>query len=421
MIILKKLIIYGILLTLIYTGCSNEKHNIIVKDEFKDEHMEIIPENSIPFIEKLDVNDILLTTNEIEKYNKNIMAKSNTMYDLDNIKNVSKSDILSYINYYKIPDLPKYNGNVEVSLNEIEIILENRSIDSIMDKNTIQKGIIVHRTNLKSFPTDIHFFEEKNTYNFDVLQESELYVNTPILILHESKDKKWDFVLSTTYAGWVKTSDIALASEDDYNFFVKNKDFGIITTPSFEIQNTILDMGVKLPFINTSKNGYNLIIPIKNKNGYVGKNEISISKDNVHIGYLPYTKRNLYIQSFKYENINYSWGGMDKGVDCSSYVANVYKTFGFTFPRNTSSQNSSVGKIISLSNKSNIEKINIISNNYPSLLYETGHVMIYLGKLNNKHYIVHASGDKNEMKVIMSELAENSKHISNIDKQVLIK
>lgn len=82
-IILKKLIIY--------TGCSNEKHNIIVKDEFKDEHMEIIPKNSISFIEKLDVNDILLTTNEID--------------------------------YYKISDLPKYNRNVEVSLNEIEIIL----------------------------------------------------------------------------------------------------------------------------------------------------------------------------------------------------------------------------------------------------------------------------------------------------------
>ena len=177
-------------------------------------------------------------------------------------------------------------------------------------------------------------------------------------------------------------------------------------------------MSVKLPYISSTKDSYKLALPKKDKNGYVLKNYIDVSKNSANIGYLPYTKRNIYIQAIKYKDIDYSWGGMDKGVDCSSYVANVYRTFGFMFPRNTSNQNNSIGNIILLNNLSNKKKLDIIKFNYPSLLYQPGHVMLYLGTINNNYYIIHASSST--MKVTLEQLTEDSKYLSSIDRIILI-
>ena len=44
--------------------------------------------------------------------------------------------------------------------------------------------------------------------------------------------------------------------------------------------------------------------------------------------------------------------------------------------------------------------------------------MLYLGQKDNKHYIIHASGT--EMKVVVTELKEDSNYIKLIDRIVLI-
>lgn len=415
---MKKLLMCVLLIPLTFFGCTLNSDNMIIKEEYTDDYVEVIPDEAVPFIDNIDGDEVLLRLNDIENYNKKIMYKTDSMYEISNITKLSKEEILDFINSYKIPNLPKYDGNSEITNEQTKIILENRNIEEVTNLNNIQKGIIVNRSNLKSFPTNIHFYDEKNMNNFDNLQESELHINTPVLILHESKDKEWYFILTNTYFGWVKKDDVALSTEEDFNYFINDKSFAIITTPILEIDDDILDMSVKLPYISSTKDSYKLVLPKKDKNGYVSKKYINVSKNNANVGYLPYTKRNIYIQAIKYKDINYSWGGMDKGVDCSSYVSNVYRTFGFMFPRNTLSQNNSVGNIISLSNLSNKEKLDIIKFDYPSLLYQPGHVMIYLGIVNNKHYIVHASGST--MKVTLEELTEDSKYLSSIDRTILI-
>ena len=250
----------------------------------------------------------------------------------------------------------------------------------------------------------------------DKLQETELHVNTPAIITNESEE--WYYVTTPFYIGWTLKENIALATDEDWQYFMQNEKFGIITDANIEVENTILDMSVRLPYLSASKQEYNFILPQRGNNGYVIRKQISINKTKAHIGYLPYTKRNVYIQAFKYEGVNYSWGGKDRGVDCSSYVANVYRTFGFMFPRNTSSQNKSVGKIINLNNKTPKEKLEIIKDKYPCLLYKQGHVMIYLGQKDGKNYIIHASGT--EMKVTVTELTENCNYIKSIDKAILV-
>ena len=73
--------------------------------------------------------------------------------------------------------------------------------------------------------------------------------------------------------------------------------------------------------------------------------------------------------------------------------------------------------VLNLANLTNREKLNIIENHPYSLLYQVGHVMLYLGKINGEDYIIHASGS--QMKVTMTSL-NNSSYLKNINKMVEI-
>lgn len=414
---MKKLVVF--LLPFLCCACVlRENVNDVPKEQIEDNYIEVVPSGASSFVESLEEESPILTEEEIIEYNGIIASRTDSIFDLNNIKSLTKEEISSYINRYSIPKLPKYNNYTEVTTSMIEDILENRNMDTIEDKKTIEKGIIIHRTNLRSFPTDIHFYDTKELENFDRIQESELLVNSPVLVLHESKDKEWLFVISYAYAGWIKEEDMAYASLEDWEFFIESSSFGVITTPALMLEDTMLDMSVKLPYVGVEKAGYQLVLPVKNKEGKVVKRNITISRDNAHIGYLPYTIRNLYIQAFKYEGMDYSWGGMDEGVDCSSYVSNVYRTFGFWFPRNTIDQNKSVGNVIDIKSYTEEEKLKLLKEKGPGLLYQPGHTMIYLGMKEGKHYMLHASGVSK--KVELTELDTTSSYLKTIDKFIFI-
>ena len=363
-------------------------------------------------------NSIILTTDEILEYNKKIINKTDMYYDINNIKSLSKGKIKEYITTYNLPKLPKYDGELELNSTNTQSVLDNLALDNIIDLNSITKGIIVKRTNLRSFPTNIHFYDNKNKKDFDRLQETELHVNTPILIIHESLDKEWYFVISPFYAGWVLKDNVAYAKEEDINYLINNKNFIVIIEPVVNINNVTLDMSVKLPFVGSANNNLNVILPTKGSDGFVKMTNVSISNDKASIGYLSYTKKNIIELATKYLGTKYSWGGLDSGVDCSSFVSNVYRAFGFTFPRNTSSQNKSVGSITSLENKTTTDKLNLIKNMEPSLLFQSGHVMLYIGDDNNKPYIIHALGS--DMQVVKTELTVNSSYLKKINRLVLV-
>lgn len=409
----KILITILLLLSINYFNIKNNNHQ---KD--KKNYVETIKEHALPFINQLENNDIILTPKEIEEHNKKILNKTKSMYNLNTIKSITKKEILDLISSYKIPTLPKYNNGIEIKEKKLKQILTNQNLDMLEEIISPKKALITSRSNLKSFPTDTLFFNTKNETNFEQLQQTELTINTPVLIIHESKDKKWELVISEIYVGWVKNSTIAYASNTDWTYFTNNKSFGVITEPIIEINNLIFDMGVKLPYLKTINDNYQLVIPSKDENDNIIKKTITFKKNQISLGYLPYTKTNVINQAFRYEGLPYSWAGMNKSVDCSSYILNIYKTFGFNFPRNTENQKDAIGKITLLTNKTNKEKLDIIADNPVSLLYQKSHVMLYLGKTNNNHYIIHASG--NDLKVTVTNITETSLLLTKIDRMITI-
>ncbi len=368
------------------------------------------------YVEALSTKTIM-SLDEINSYNKKISSKTDALYNVKGISSMTAKKITNYITSYKAPTLPKYNGSKKVTSSELQKILDNRNLDEVKDQNTIQKGLIVQRSNLRSLPTNVHFYSSTSKKYLDNIQETELLVNTPVLILHESSDGDWNFVLAPNYYGWVEKKNIALATTDDWNYFLRDSNFVVVTSAKVTVDGITLDMSVKLPYNSTNGSSYNIVLPKRDSNGKVTKKNVTISKDKANLGYLPYSQKNVYNQAVKYKGTAYQFGGYTGGVDCSSFVANVFRTFGFQFPRNTSNQNSSVGEIISLSNKSNSQKLSLIEKHPASLLYQSGHVMIYLGKENGKHYIIHANATT--LNVAITVL-DGSKNLSNINKIVLI-
>ena len=144
--------------------------------------------------------------------------------------------------------------------------------------------------------------------------------------------------------------------------------------------------------VSTNDNSFNVMIPSRNSNGILGTKTADIPKSSANHGYLTYTYNNVLIQAFKYLNQDYGWGGLDDGVDCSGFVANVFRSFGFMLPRNSGEQSPN-GYAALVKNDSTNPTANdclTLRGNTPMIFGSSGHVRIYLGTMNGTHYIIHA-------------------------------
>ncbi len=90
-----------------------------------------------------------------------------------------------------------------------------------------------------------------------------------------------------------------------------------------------------------------------------------------------------YAQQFVGNPYRYGGTSLTNGADCSGFTQSVYKHFGYSIPRTSSSQRSA-GKAVSWSQRK-----------AGDLICYSGHVAIYIG--NNK--IVHASNAKDGIKI----------------------
>jgi cell wall-associated NlpC family hydrolase len=135
-----------------------------------------------------------------------------------------------------------------------------------------------------------------------------------------------------------------------------------------------LHKGDKITITGSSGNFYKFTY--NKKTAYVSKSYISSkkvsSKENTGSDVIEYATQ--------FVGNPYKWGGtsLTKGADCSGFVQSVYKHFGYSLPRTSSSQRSA-GKSVSWSNR---QPGDIICYN--------GHVALYMG--NNK--IVHANSTR---------------------------
>lgn len=136
--------------------------------------------------------------------------------------------------------------------------------------------------------------------------------------------------------------------------------------------------GNSMKVVSTKGNWYK--VTSSGKTGYVYKKYVSYSKVKKVTGSAIAT----YAKKFVGNPYRYGGTSLTKGADCSGFTQSVYKHFGISIPRTSSSQRSAGTKVSSLK-----------SAKTGDLICYYGHVAIYLG--NNK--IVHASSKKTGIKI----------------------
>jgi len=284
-----------------------------------------------------------------------------------------------------------------VTPEDIKELEESQALEAIPDQITVACGLASCPADLRYFPTtkagteDGSFLSEKC---IDQFQGTQLTLAEPVLIYHTSEDKKWFYVQSKNYRGWVKKICIATCPRSIWEDYILSPRFCIIT------EHKACDvLGVKMKLYVGTKiamdmDGY-LRIPTRTIDGSLRFVNTTLDID-MHQGYLPFTTKNVVTQAFKLLGDQFSWGGKYGHSDCSGIVNAVYNCFGITLPRDTCDMLKIKKHAIDRT-----EGIDYNSVQPGSLLLCKGHVMIFLGVHDNKAYGFHGLAsilnEKNEL------------------------
>lgn len=325
----------------------------------------------------IDVNEAIMSNSEIIAFN-NVVANSSganvvKLEELDT--QVTKGYVNSLIlKYSNIDSYGVYNNGVRISSIDKQAILANRDLDAISNTVDIKYAVSVKHTNLRTYPTD--FYSNNNT--MDRFQETGFSAGVPMVVYHTSKDGNWYYVRMFHYDGWVKATDIALASRDDFLKYNKTGDFIVVLSNLLEIENQTIRMGYTLPYSSKTESMFTVNFPTRKNDGTLETKDVLISNDDkVNDGYISYTYTNLLSQAYKLLGMQYSWGDkLVNGLDCSSTQAAIYNCFGFVFGRNTSNQRKTdnYGKPVSSLTNEKLKAYQV-----GTLLYTSGHVLMFVG------------------------------------------
>ena len=243
-------------------------------------------------------------------------------------------------------------------------------------------------------------------------------------MLHKTLDGNYYFIQARNYRGWVSSKDIAISKAKDQEWLsYQNENSFIVVTSnkitlpsnpySPSISGLELGMGCKLPIYSTelqpkivdgmtSAGSYVAKLPIRDESGLFTTKDVLISSSkDISLGFMPFTHANVIRQSFKILGDRYGWGGLFASRDCSSFVCDIYKSFGI-LPRNTTEQELSAGATLKFDKETYEQRASSISGINPgSILYMVNHEMLYLGTDNGHQYViqsVYAHGDKSKPK-----------------------
>ncbi|MEJ2257630.1 MAG: SH3 domain-containing protein [Woeseiaceae bacterium] len=255
----------------------------------------------------------------------------------------------------------------------------------------VRFGMVVERAAMRTWPTDDVVYKSPETIDLDRFQENGLFPADCVAVLHESADRKWYYAQSYNYAAWVRKEKIAIGEREAVLSFQKTEPFLLIagnrattnftpTTPA--VSEVRLEMGTRLPLVDPEDVDHDVD----------GQNPSASHIVTLPVRTMPYTRRNVLHQAFKFLGERYGWGHSYNARDCTGLVLEVFKTFGFVLPRNSKQQGySEIGENVRFPIDAPAEeKLDALSTaDVGDLLYSTGHVMLYLGRVDDEHYVIH--------------------------------
>ncbi|MBR3248244.1 MAG: SH3 domain-containing protein [Clostridiales bacterium] len=372
-----------------------------------------------------DDNIVLMNDKEIATYNYENRAvikasDGETVYPhLDEFGDTLDGDILRTFlndNAASIPDYPPryYLDGVRTDYLYWQNLIDLSNIDAVEDEIKVQYAYTVKRMTLRMFPTEDRVFDGPDDQYFDCILYAECMPYMPCVVLHQSSDGEYLYVVFDSYAAWVRKDAVAFCRNREDWVERQNPDKWLIVTAreirlgndpySEATTNLVLPMGTQMELVpvgeapdvinqRTTYGDYVVKVPTRGRDGYIVDEYVLIPvSDDVHAGYLSLTPANIVRQALKLLGDRYGWGGDLQANDCTGITREIYRCFGILLPRVGQSNSKGVCKT-DLSEMDNDEKLAVIEELTPgSLISFPGHMMIYLGTVNGVPYVISATG-----------------------------
>lgn len=256
-----------------------------------------------------------------------------------------------------------------------------------------RRAIIIANTFARNLPEQSPDFFHSSLpgqgFPFDNLQDSALWIGTPIYILGTTENKAWSLVLTPDgYITWIKSEHYALVTEA----FIQqtqqvSKQLVAITQTETPILNlnqeflTLSYIGSVFPLVAQSSTHNRILIPIKSEDNSARWIEAIIPNESSDLMPLKASVQNFEKIIQELQSRPYGWGGQFFLNDCSQELKSLFTPFGIWLPRN-SFQQSQMGTPVDLSSESEEKRIQILKEKgqpWLTLIYVKGHVMLYTG------------------------------------------
>ncbi len=292
----------------------------------------------------------------------------------------------------------------------IATLISNMALDDVPEEVTLRYAICVDRTVAKIVPSTDFASSDPDDVYFDDFISAEVMPFSGVVVLHESADHQYFYVINGTYCGWVKKETLALCNDKDEWIYASCPDnFLLVTGCEIVLDETaretyssgkILPMGTKMRLSldpPETVNDRSLIgcycvdLPYRNDSGFLSWEQSLVPmSDDVHVGYLDMTSKSVITQAFKFLGKVYGYGGALSSNDCSGFLRQVYECYGFELPRNARAiaERPDLGSINC--EKMTPDKKKELLGNMPAglPLFMEGHIMLYLGMEDEVPYVI---------------------------------
>src|SRR5690606_31066824 len=368
------------------------------------------------WIERLrDADHVVLDAEAIAAHNARMREREPSLHDIEQLPvTLEAEQVRAWIEAASPrPERTLYDeAGKEGSARALDRLVDALDLKAVPQTQVTRYGMVVRRADLRTFPTHLRVFSTPDDRDIDRFQESALFPGTPVAVVHRSRDRRWLFVLSETYAAWIEADAVAVGHRSAIFAHGRRVPFLVVTgaqvrtvhTPERPaVSEVVLDMGVRLPLADWPTHeplngqhpgfGHAVELPVRGEDGMLEFVPALVPHSaDVSRGYLPLTKAGLIRQSFKFLGERYGWGHRYNGRDCSGFVSEVLRSFGLVLPRNTGAQARSpaLGGGTVANEVGHEERLRLLRDSQVGdLVYLPGHVMMVIGRIDGDAWVIH--------------------------------
>ena len=359
---------------------------------------------------------VILDRGQIALQNRKLQETDPSMHDIEGLPvEIDGAQVREWIEDLSTrPDKPRYDVHgKQVPAKTLDGLVDALDLEAIPETQPTRYGLVVHRADLRTFPTTLRVFSSDDETDIDRFQESALFPGTPVAVVHESRDGEWWFVVGERYAAWIEKQYVATGSKTQVFGYTRKVPYLVVTgatvrttfTPDLPaVSGLQLDMGIRVPVLRDWPgtkvvNGqapyasHVIELPVRNDDGSLRIVPALLPRTaDVSADYLPLTRANLIRQAFKFLGERYGWGHSYGTRDCSGFVSEIYRSFGVQLPRNTSDQSVSpaLNRLAFDAGDNRDKRMDAAAElQVGDLVYIPGHVMMVIGHDNGMPYVIH--------------------------------